>query len=67
MSVTTDFYRDRARQAHADAEGATLDNVRDRALRAEAAWAAIAERAERTQKLRTARETPAEMVPNPAE
>jgi OsmC subfamily peroxiredoxin len=37
-------YRDHAAQAHADAEAATLDNVRDRCLRAEAAWLAMAER-----------------------
>ncbi len=66
MSVTTDFYRDRAKQAHADAEGATLDNVREPALRAESAWAAIADRAERTQKLRTAREAPV-LAQNPIE
>ncbi len=42
----------RADQARADAENATLDNVRDRCLRAEAAWMKMAARAERTEKLR---------------
>lgn len=35
----------RAADARADADAATLDNVRDRCLRAEAAWMAMAERA----------------------
>jgi hypothetical protein len=43
----------RAGQARADANAATLDNVRDRCLRAEAAWLEMAARAERTEKMRT--------------
>ncbi len=42
------FYRDRARQAHADAASATLDNVRERWLRAAKAWDEMATRAEKT-------------------
>ncbi|GAA0444447.1 MULTISPECIES: hypothetical protein [Sphingomonas] len=49
-------YREHAAQAHADAEAATLDMVRDRCLRAEAAWVAMAERQERVDKLRAERE-----------
>jgi hypothetical protein len=49
-------YREHAAQAHADAESATLDMVRDRCLRAEAAWVAMAERQERVDKLRAERE-----------
>lgn len=48
MSSQLDFYRARAAEARADAESATLDNVRDRCLRAAAAWDAMAARAERS-------------------
>lgn len=40
-------YRLFAERARSEADAATLDNVRDRALRCEAAWLAIAERHER--------------------
>lgn len=42
----------RAADARADADAATLDNVRDRCLRAEAAWTAMAERAARNETMR---------------
>jgi hypothetical protein len=45
-------YLARAAQARADAEAATLDNVRDRCLRSEAAWAEMAARAKRTEEMR---------------
>jgi hypothetical protein len=45
-------YLARAAQARADAESATLDNVRERCLRSEAAWAEMAERAKRTEEMR---------------
>ncbi|HEY0413991.1 MAG TPA: hypothetical protein VGD66_12715 [Allosphingosinicella sp.] len=48
MSSQLDFYRARALEAHADAEAASLANVRDRCLRAAAAWEAMAARAERS-------------------
>ncbi len=48
MTATHDFYAARAAEARADAEAATLDNVRDRCLRSEAAWSAMAVRAQRT-------------------
>jgi hypothetical protein len=47
------FYLARAAQANADAEAATLDNVRDRCRRSEEAWNLLAERAQRTEKMRS--------------
>jgi hypothetical protein len=47
-----DIYLARADEAHAEAEAATLANVRDRCLRAEAAWREMAARAERTDQMR---------------
>ncbi|RHW18147.1 hypothetical protein D1610_06590 [Sphingomonas gilva] len=56
MTSPAIFYRERAQLAQAEAETASLDNVRERCLRAEAAWTAMADRAERTQQLRDKRE-----------
>ena len=56
MSNQHDFYLARAAEARADAAAATLANVRDRCLRAEAAWTAMADRAGRND---LARETQA--------
>jgi hypothetical protein len=53
MSTQLQFYLDRAAQARADAEAASLDNVRDRCLRAEDAWNRMADRAARTEQLRS--------------
>lgn len=47
-----DMYIQRASEARADADAAKLDNVRDRCLRAEAAWKAMADRAARTETMR---------------
>jgi hypothetical protein len=47
-----DMYIQRASEARADADAAVLDNVRDRCLRAEAAWKAMADRAARTETMR---------------
>jgi hypothetical protein len=52
MSVTQKFYQDRAAQARCDAEAAALDNVRDRHLRAAAAWDVMAARLARTERMR---------------
>jgi hypothetical protein len=52
MSTQHDFYMTRAAEAHADADAATLDNVRDRCLRAAAAWEAMAARAHRSDTFR---------------
>ena len=51
-SSNLDFLRARAAQAHADAEEATLGQVRARCLRSEAAWQALADRAERSERMR---------------
>ena len=45
MSQTYEFYIARAREAAADAEAATLDNVRERALRSEKTWQVLADQA----------------------
>lgn len=45
MSQTFDFYDARAREAAEEAGGATLDNVRDRHLRAAASWRFLADQA----------------------
>ncbi len=52
MSAQYDFYLARAAEAKAAADTATLDNVRERSLRSEAAWSAMAARAERSDKAR---------------
>jgi len=54
ISTHLEFYVARAEQARADAEAATLDNVRERCRRSEAAWNELADRAARTEQLRTA-------------
>jgi hypothetical protein len=45
-------FLNRANEAREQAESAMLQNVRDRCLRSEAAWREMAERAERTEKMR---------------
>jgi hypothetical protein len=52
MSTQHEQFTARADEARADAQAATLDNVRDRCLRAAAAWEAMAARARRTDVLR---------------
>lgn len=52
MSAQLDFYRARAAEARSDAESATLENVRQRCLRAAAAWDDMADRAARTDRMR---------------
>lgn len=52
MSQLHEFYRERAAEALAAAEAATLDNVRQRCLRSGAAWSEMAARAERTERMR---------------
>jgi hypothetical protein len=47
MSIQHDFYEARAADARSEAAAATLDNVRDRCLRAASAWEAMAARAHR--------------------
>jgi len=52
MSVTHKFYAERAADARRDADAASLDNVRDRHLRAAAAWDAMALRQARVTHMR---------------
>lgn len=52
----TDGFRENAARCRADADAAVLDNVRERNLRAEAAWLAMAERQERVDTARLQRE-----------
>ena len=47
MSQTFEFYDARANEAAAEAEAATLDNVRERNLRAEKTWRALATQAQK--------------------
>jgi hypothetical protein len=51
-STDLEFYLARAAQARAEAEAATLDHVRERCRRSEAAWTMLADRAERTIRMR---------------
>lgn len=52
MSTTSQFYLTRAAECARDAERATLDNVRERCLRAEAAWLSMADRIARGERMR---------------
>ena len=47
MSQTFEFYDARAKDAAAEAKAATLDNVRDRNLRAEKTWRGLASQAKK--------------------
>lgn len=53
-SSNLQFFLARAEQARAEGEAATLDHVRERCRRSEAAWLALADRAERSEKMREA-------------
>jgi hypothetical protein len=52
MSSNHDFYVARAAEARAAAEAATLENVRARCRRSEAAWTEMAERVQRGERMR---------------
>ena len=60
MSISYEFATERAQEAARDAEAAQLDNVRDRALRSEAAWRDMADRARKSEESRATREAAAE-------
>ena len=62
MAATTD-YRAQAAKCRADADASALDNVRDRNLRAEAAWLDMAVRHERHIAARAERDGPAIIYP----
>ena len=49
-----DFFLARVEQARAEAEAATLGHVRERCRRSEAAWTALAERAQRSEEVKIA-------------
>jgi hypothetical protein len=53
-SSNLQFFLARAEQARAEGEAATLEHVRERCHRSEAAWQALADRAERSEKMREA-------------
>jgi len=52
LAVQHEFYLERAAEARAIADAATLDNVRDRWLLSEASWTDMAARSERNEKMR---------------
>jgi len=52
-TTNLDFLLARADQARVEAEAATLGHVRERCRRSEAAWSALADRALRSQRLRS--------------
>ena len=47
-----DFFLARAEQARVEAEAATLEHVRERCRRSQAAWQALADKAERSERMR---------------
>ena len=49
-----DFFLARVEQARAEAETATLEHVRERCRRSEAAWLALADRAQRSEQVKIA-------------
>ena len=51
-SANLDFFLARAEQARAEGEAATLDHVRERCQRSEAAWQSLANKAQRSERLR---------------
>jgi hypothetical protein len=53
-NTNLEFYLARAEQARTEAESATLEHVRERCRRSEAAWTELAERAQRSERMREA-------------
>ena len=51
-SSNLQFFLARAEQARVEGEAATLEHVRERCRRSEAAWSALADRAERSERMR---------------
>ena len=51
---TLQFFLARAEQARVEAEGAALDHVRERCRRSEAAWTALADRAQHSERMKAA-------------
>lgn len=57
MAQTYEFYCERANEAAALADRATLDNVRERELRSEKTWRGLAEQARKTAEERVKADT----------
>jgi phage shock protein A len=55
MTRDSETFTANATRCREEADSATLDNVRDRCLRAEAAWSAMASRSRRSEKARDER------------
>jgi hypothetical protein len=53
-NTNLEFFLARADQSRKEAEAATLEHVRERCRRSEAAWNALAARAERSEQLKAA-------------
>ena len=51
-SSNLQFFLARAEQAREEGEEATLDHVRERCQRSEAAWTSLAQKAQRSERLR---------------
>ncbi|MCH2488489.1 MAG: hypothetical protein MK010_12250 [Erythrobacter sp.] len=68
MSQTFEFYDSRAREAAIEAREATLENVRERSLRAEKTWRGLAEQARKVKldRERTGREREAKRLADEA-
>ena len=55
-STQLQFFLARVAQAREEADAATLSHVRERCQRSEAAWTALADRAERAERMRAGQE-----------
>ncbi|MES2121092.1 MAG: hypothetical protein V4513_11040 [Pseudomonadota bacterium] len=53
-STNLSFFLARAEQARVEGDAATLEHVRERCRRSEAAWQALADRAERSEQMKAA-------------
>ena len=53
-NTNLEFYLARVKQAREEADAATLEHVRERCRRSEAAWTQLAERAERSEQMKAA-------------
>lgn len=52
MSITSDYYLARAAECARDAEASALENVKERCLRSQEAWLAMANRLQRGEQMR---------------
>lgn len=66
MSTTRDFYLARAEESARDAANTSLENVRDRCLRSEAAWRSMADRLLRGEEMRDTLAAAKAMASEPA-